>query len=672
MNKHFNQTLALGLSMAMALSLNAGIAFADEEADVSGASSTTSAVSAITIDANAVTYGDGYSALASYVTAGDSSVTIKDLNLTSDNYSFTGVYSTNSSTVNLENCDITLDVGSAIEGDEEAGVGTYADSGVISLKDCNITVNGAGRYTVAAESTATMVCNDSSIIAGGDLGANGNTSNVAAPASNAGLLISGTSRSNFSVGASHTFYYNSLCVAEGWAALSTDSAAGDGLEFVGYNTEAVALHGGYDIYADSSCRDYLYGVDFVSAEVGIIVSNNGEVHMDSTAAASSASTEEGYQALANIDGDTVSEDTDSVIVAGRNDFQLHSPDMGGGGGKGSQAVLDLSNTTLVTNSAINSSSGYNFKSDVNGETYNVVSTCDYYETYSDAVGKYIDFVTGAAILIKSTGSDITLDDVAVHSSTGVAIMSVLNSDSMSRYLKTEGYDQEVAIANSEIDGDIVHDDYQRDMYITTDNSTITSNISYMTASEWNTYWADYATDSNCYWLLDNDTYITDTHDTTLTLTNGSVWNAVGTSELTTLTVSADSKVNGTITADSTETATDGSTVYTNAVVVGTSEHATYADTTDTGVATANNGGSSNSNTSTDTAATDAKGDTITQGKVTYTITNVSKKTVAVTGLTAAGKKAKKLTIQNTVKSDNGVTYTVTAIKGKALANAKKL
>ncbi|MCR4842939.1 MAG: hypothetical protein K5840_06740, partial [Eubacterium sp.] len=112
--------------------------------------------------------------------------------------------------------------------------------------------------------------------------------------------------------------------------------------------------------------------------------------------------------------------------------------------------------------------------------------------------------------------------------------------------------------------------------------------------------------------------------------------------------------------------------YTNAVVVGTSEHATYADTTDTGVATANNGGSSNSNTSTDTAATNAKGDTITQGKVTYTITNVSKKTVAVTGLTAAGKKAKKLTIQNTVKSDNGVTYTVTAIKGKALANAKKL
>ncbi|MCR4842259.1 MAG: 5'-nucleotidase C-terminal domain-containing protein [Eubacterium sp.] len=91
--------------------------------------------------------------------------------------------------------------------------------------------------------------------------------------------------------------------------------------------------------------------------------------------------------------------------------------------------------------------------------------------------------------------------------------------------------------------------------------------------------------------------------------------------------------------------------------------------TDDSSTTGETSGSTDTQTGT---ATDAKGDTFTRGKVTYSITNVSKKTVAVTGLTAAGKKAKKLTIPNSVKSDNGVTYTVTAIKGKALANAKKL
>ena len=46
--------------------------------------------------------------------------------------------------------------------------------------------------------------------------------------------------------------------------------------------------------------------------------------------------------------------------------------------------------------------------------------------------------------------------------------------------------------------------------------------------------------------LDANTYITNTHATALTLTNGSVWNVKETSELTTLTGSADSVVNGSI------------------------------------------------------------------------------------------------------------------------------
>ena len=66
--------------------------------------------------------------------------------------------------------------------------------------------------------------------------------------------------------------------------------------------------------------------------------------------------------------------------------------------------------------------------------------------------------------------------------------------------------------------------------------------------------------------LDASTYITETHATSLTRENGSVWNVENESELTMLTVSADSTVNGAIEAETTETLDDGTMVYTNVTV----------------------------------------------------------------------------------------------------------
>ena len=154
------------------------------------------------------------------------------------------------------------------------------------------------------------------------------------------------------MGQTHTFYYDSLCVADGWAALSTDSATGSGLEFVGVNTETLALHGGYGIYADTNCRDYLYGSTLVSAEVGAIISNNGAITTGSSVDAESAVTQDGNRALAYYDGE-IDGDTRTTILAGRNDFQLHSPDMMGDGKSDFTAQLSLSHTTLITDDSIN-------------------------------------------------------------------------------------------------------------------------------------------------------------------------------------------------------------------------------------------------------------------------------------------------------------------------------
>lgn len=100
-----------------------------------------------------------------------------------------------------------------------------------------------------------------------------------------GLLIAGYARSSMSIGASQTYYYNSYVETEGWAAMSTDSASGSGLDFYSYNSEAYAVSGGYGIYSDSSCRDWLYATIQRGAEHGAIISNNGEVHVYSGASA---------------------------------------------------------------------------------------------------------------------------------------------------------------------------------------------------------------------------------------------------------------------------------------------------------------------------------------------------------------------------------------------------
>lgn len=505
-------------------------------------------------------------AFASSVSTSDGAVAVEGVQVQSEDYGYTFL-SASDSDVTLSDVAISLGVGAAVDSGATAGTAVYVDSGTLRIQDSDVSVDGAGRYTVAAEGTATLVVENSTVTAGGDLGADGNTSAVSAPASNAALLISGTSRANFSVGQTHTFYYGSTCVAEGWAALSTDSATGTGLELVAYDTDGIALHGGYGTYADTNCRDYLFGSALVSAEVGAIISNNGSVHMGPASAAGEAQTQDGLVALGYLKGAQLADERRSTVVAGRNCFQLHSPDMMGEGNSDYAAQLSLSSCDLVA-LGLGTGDSYEYESPVSGQSYEVTPTQDYAAAYGDAVGAYIDHVSGAAILAKSTSADILLQDVTVQSSSGVAVMSAPNSDSMSRYLKEDvGQGVSVRVVGSTIDGSFVHEDFQRPMAVVADGSTINGDIDYTTYDEWNSLWDAYAGDESCSWrALDPATYVTASHPTTLELTNGSTWAPTGTSRLTTLTVSADSQVVGTIEAASTSAGENGATVYEDVTV----------------------------------------------------------------------------------------------------------
>lgn len=467
------------------------------------------------------------------------------INLTIDSFSTNG-FKVESGNYTIKNSVITCNVTEPIDPNDAGGYCAGVSSGFLTLDHVDFTTNGkggrAGNYTVDCEGDGCMVVINSNIVQTGLSGdPEGFTMDIADPPSNAGLAISGYARANMSIGHSQTYYYGSYVETEGWAAMSTDSAQ-SGFTFTSYDSIGKALYGGYGTYADTSCVDWFYATVLSSPEVGAIISNNGEIHM-----ANGADADE--EALKYLPEDyEVSEgyterDGRNLVEAGRNDFQLHSPDMGGSGaGSDYHAVLDLKDTDIVTSKELDANA----------------TLVDWYEDYGPGLGEYVDFVKGANILVKSTGAYINLDNVTAESSNDVLLLTALNSDSMSRYAHADddmtGKGTELTIANSEISGGVHHFDYQRNCVVTLDHSTWTGDYITMDKEQWDALWSDDCkADEACYWVLDTEKYF-DGEGTmaTLIMDADSVWNVTADSEIDVLTTEAGSVINGTVTVDGEE------------------------------------------------------------------------------------------------------------------------
>ena len=456
-----------------------------------------------------------------YVTVEDGIYTLSGLDIQNDDYTFNGLVITGAdSRVRLANSTIYLGVGTPTDGSETGGAATnIADGATLYISDSSLTVDGAARYVTANYGDATLIVNNSRIVS---TGSNENTAQVAEPFSNAALMISGTARANFSIGATKTYYFNSVCMAEGWAALSTDSATGNGLDLYAYNTEGIAENGGYATYADTNCRVWLYGSRLTAAEIGCIISKSGQIH-----AYNSGDAEE--ELLQYNEGDTVTENTS--IIGGRNAVMIHAPDMMGTGIYAADCGTFEAEDTYL------------------GTTRELVSTKDYYD-YGEATGKYIDYVSGSVFLIRSTSANIDLSNVEMESYNNTLIQTVLNCDSMGNFLADGdgALVNPIAVSMEDMDvvGDIRHEDYQRLMTVELENTTLSGNIVSGTMEDWNALWAD-CDPEETVWVV-NDSYET-VLGVHLTLEEGAVWNVTGESSLTSLTVEEGAVINGEITLD---------------------------------------------------------------------------------------------------------------------------
>ncbi len=474
-----------------------------------------------------------------YVTTDGLHTTITGLDMTSGDYTFNGIVAKGAgSSVTLDKCTILLTVDAPASSDMTCGSAVAVDDGAtMYINDSTLTVDGSARYVVSAYNDAVLVVHNSAITS---TGKTENTLEIAEPFSNEALLISGNARSNFSIGATKTYYFNSKCIAEGWAALSTDSATGDGLDLYAYNTQAVAQNGGYATYADTNCRVWLYGSDLKAAEIGAIISKSGSILVADTA-------ETPEEVLVYNPGETA--EASSVLTGGRNAVMIHAPDMMGQGVWAADCgTLTVRNSKLAT-------------------TRELVSTKDYHD-YGDAVAAYVDYVSGADILVRSTSANITLDNAELESYSGVLVLTVLNSDSMGNFLdEGDGWEVEpvtVVMQNMEAEGDIRHMDYHRFMTLELDNAALTGAVVSGNVAQWNALWADYAVE-DCNWVVDED--FASCYGVQMTLKNGAVWNVTEMSTLSSLTVEAGATVNGCLVVNGQITPVEEGRTYTGRLYV---------------------------------------------------------------------------------------------------------
>ncbi|MCD7769384.1 MAG: hypothetical protein LUH36_04615 [Oscillospiraceae bacterium] len=106
----------------------------------------------------------------------------------------------------------------------------------------------------------------------------------------------------------------------------------------------------------------------------------------------------------------------------------------------------------------------------------------------------------------------------------------------------------ITMTDMAVTGDVIHEDYQRDLYLTLSAASLTGAINYYDCAHWNEVaeaegFTDYALD---------ETYET-VHGAYLTLTDGSAWVVTGESTLLGLTIDETSTITGIMTVDGVET-----------------------------------------------------------------------------------------------------------------------
>ena len=373
-----------------------------------------------------------------------------------------------------------------------------------------------------------------------------------------GLLTSGDLRTTLAGGNSESIYVNSTIVSRNGGVLSAEEAqpapeGGKELRIYAYGSEVIAMDGGYAACSDLFCNLYAFGSHFQSAEIGILSGTYGKVTIGNI--------EDGEKdpvlskALTQTDKDKRSDKKlSSVIEGGRNALMIHS----------------------VNLPSYHEFEGYSekqlplLKTDVHvhGSILRTDLRLDKGVEYETQQKSYIDHTKGSVILIKSTNVDLSLDDcmlVPDLKGTGCLIQTVCSNDTQHMNAVPEGETYpgvNVAVKDSVMSGSIVHEDYQRDLFLTMTGSKLTGYMNEYDCAHWNEVSKAEGFPDYC-----KDAAYNTRHGIMASLQGGSSWIVTKESHLSRLDFTEDSKVIGLIFVDGVEQKHEPGRVYEGDVVV---------------------------------------------------------------------------------------------------------
>lgn len=418
------------------------------------------------------------------------------------------------------------------EGAEGAGI--YADVPSFVFDNAYVSTDGFGRSAIhlTADNKQAVIKNSTVIATGSDGTDSSAPGIICMYASSRPVLIETSGRVGF---------YNSDLISSDWGVYSLDGCYGANIYIVDCYSENTV--GGYSMYAlgfaeGQENSTWFYGSYAASAQYGTILCAAGRTH---TGALNDASDE----CMEFFAGEELREPTlynGWSYIGGNTNAVTMQADMSGAEIVG---ILDAKHTVFDT-AAVR---------DRNGRP--LIDTMDV-EDYKNDMGVgasyyFLSYIHGAAICARSENVDMTLDDCKVYSSNGVAIQTVLGYDNMASNIRvpdgTEYHGSDILVKDMSLDGDILHEDYQRKMVLKLENAALTGAVVSGTRAAWeqnlsdfiDANWTDYdeqlghdkATILST--LAYNDTYES-VWGVRMSLDKDSVWNVTGDSSLNALSV----------------------------------------------------------------------------------------------------------------------------------------
>ncbi len=423
-------------------------------------------------------------------------------------------------------------------GECRYGVGVTAAGGWLTLDNVYIHTSGyraSTVYTMSAEHETNLVVKDSVLRADGAPG--GFMPDF--------KLLVGSARGTLFLG-EDIWLYNSAFIARDWGALSHDTNTAD-IQLYAVNTYAETYNGGYVLYALDGTENFMYGSKFVSPQYGMFVMGRGAAVLDSVDAADEA-------ALAHGTADPsapVTADGRSLLAGGCNAVVFHV-----NGGVMEPGIFTVRNATVSTMPE-DVTSDYGDEMVFDLDSY-LLSPVKFGESWF-----YMENCLGSLIITRSHGGVISFEEGAeLKAANGVLVQTLVGYDSDAGNIyhdsaDTRGLADVTVNIDAPVSGDILHQDYQRNMFVNVDadyNGRVTTG----SITAWNDLWSveglaalleqgghtkdfelspEAVADIRSCLVREEDTAAyTDVFGVDMTVASGAVWTVEGVSSVLSLTV----------------------------------------------------------------------------------------------------------------------------------------